>query len=214
MTEQTHAGDGLAQAFSLIMGDRPPYNPREWAAKTYEIPLYGEDPIRLRAGDFAGCFANITYRNEYRAASELAATVARIAKVKAAVDRWIGEADPAAAAKAAETFDSWARRHVEFSTAYIRRHQGMASAMVTGPSNFPARRQEKLQRWADNHFERLQRHVELGFKWIRREAFPFGAPGEAIRANNPEAPELLRQKVEGLEAEQARMKAMNAARDL
>jgi hypothetical protein len=48
-------------------------------------------------------------------------------------------------------------------------------------------------------------------KATSRRAFPYGAPGEAIRANNPDAPDLLRSEIEKGKAAHARMKAVNAA---
>lgn len=201
--------EGLMVAIGQLIGAQQPYSAAEENAKTVAVAFFNAPPRVFRVSEYSRNFDNISFRGERHARMHLEAMANRIAHVmKLAED---DDAAPDNAAAAREAFDAWTAKHIGLSLAHIRRHASMASPMITGPSNFPVRRQQKLQRWADNADARIRQHAEIAAKRLKRILWPHGAPGEAIRSNNPEAVDLLRAKVAELTAKQERMKALNAA---
>ncbi|MCM5558498.1 hypothetical protein [Pleomorphomonas sp. JP5] len=85
------------------------------------------------------------------------------------------------------------------------------SAFIVGPAKFPTERNRKRMNSADKGQELIREHLTKAKRAVERRAFPHGMPGDAIRANNPDAPELIREKIERLRANHSRMKAVNAA---
>lgn len=203
--------EGLMVAIGQILGAQQPYSAAEENAKTVTVAFFDAPPRVFRVSEHSRNFDNISFRGERHARMHLEAMADRIARVRASVARDSEEAAPENVAAARAAFDQWAAKHIGLSLAHIRRHASMASPMITGPSNFPVRRQQKLQRWADNAEARIHQHADIAAKRLKRLLWPHGAPGEAIRSNNPEAVELLRAKVAELTAKQERMKALNAA---
>lgn len=208
--------DGIHNAFALILGQSKPYSPSEEAARTVTLEFFDADPRSFRAGDYAQHFVNISYREARWAYNALSAMAERHDKAKAYAEHLIRERAVSVTGgdvrdQVAAEFDAWADRHIGETLADIRGHSQIASAMITGPSNFPQARMRKRWDAAERRADTLTHSVETIMKRMKRAAFPHGAPGEAIRASNPDAAELLAKKIAGLEAERDLYKALNAA---
>lgn len=83
-----------------------------------------------------------------------------------------------------------------------------ASSFITGGSNFPVERQRKRRQWADNKrsaFDELLKKIERS---IATRLLPDG-DGTQIRSDSARAIELMEKKIEDLQFEQDRMKAIN-----
>lgn len=76
---------------------------------------------------------------------------------------------------------------------YLESLSNTASAMIVGPARFPTARNQKRQRWAEQHLERYLGYIEA----VERRA---------KRAAQPHAPTLT-EKLEQARAEQARLKS-------
>jgi len=202
-------------SLASILGPSKPYIAGEVAARTVTLEHFNAPAKTLRAGDYAQYFVNVSFRQERWSLMKLESLKARHDRAKKAAHALIAEActglESEIRDRIAPVFDDWAAKHTAESLAAMRAYEGMASAMVTGPSNFPVRRQEKLNNAADRRDDRLEEMTQGVMKRMKRVAFPHGAPGEAIRSNNPEAVQLLEEKIAELEAEGDRMKAVNAA---
>lgn len=82
------------------------------------------------------------------------------------------------------------------------------SPMITGSSNFPVARNRKRLDCEMKRWEELTGYRERALKAIRRTLCPELAP---VMAGDSDAVERLKAKIVKAEAEQARMKAINAA---
>jgi hypothetical protein len=111
----------------------------------------------------------------------------------------------------AAELEQFAARHVCLTRRAWALESRCMSSFVVGPANFPVDRNRKRMDSADNAYRCARDHLAAAMKATSRRAFPYGAPGEAIRANNPDAPDLLRAEIEQRKATHARMKATNAA---
>ncbi len=203
MTDQTP--NTLAAAF----GSRQPYDHRAVADEVFTLEHFDAPAKSYRVGDCQGAFVNISFREGSWARSYLHGMKTRHDSAQAEAVSLInrgGDRDTIA-----RIFDAWAERHAAASIGAIKAHASMASAMVTGPSNFPVRRSRKQWDAADRRAERIEQMLAGVKKRMKRAAFPHGAPGEAIRSSNPDAAELLAAKVQKLEAERDLWKATNAA---
>lgn len=203
--------DGLMVALGQLLGAQQPYDAQAENARVIAVEMLDGPAQTYRVADFSHYFDNISHRGGGHARMHLEGMAARIERVRHQMQKLFEDAAPDRVAAARAAFDVWAAKHIRLSLAHIRRHGSMASPMVTGPSNFPVRRQQKLQRWADNAEAIVRKHAETAVGRLKRIVWPHGAPGEAIRSNNPEAIDLLRAKAAKLEADQEAMKALNAA---
>lgn len=133
-------------------------------------------------------------------------------------------------AEYAETFNTWAERmrkrdpqdgtpeeleqvisdtlprYRRAFTAWLHSRAGCLSPMITGPANFPVRRNEKKFRAADNASDKIRGVLDSAEKHIRRRFFPLD---NGISSDRGDAADLLREKLAKLEADQAHMKAAN-----
>jgi len=107
--------------------------------------------------------------------------------------------------------ETFARRHIERTRRLWALESRCASWFITGPANFPIARNQKRQASRDKAAEHVHNHVEATKKAIARRAWPYGQPEDAIRANNPDAPELLRAEIDKRKTRHQQMKAANAA---
>lgn len=103
----------------------------------------------------------------------------------------------------------------------IQRHERMTQAMwnaegqcaswfIVGPANFPTARNEKRQRTRDRRAEEVSHHLSAALRRLDRMVWPHGAPGDAIRSNDPEALEKLRAELASAEAAHEHAKKANA----
>lgn len=91
--------------------------------------------------------------------------------------------------------------------AWLRSRAACLSVMVTGPSNFPTRRNEKRNRIADRRMADLTEYRTRALAAIRRALSPESAP---IMSGDSDAVERLRAKLAAAEKRQAAMIAANA----
>ncbi|MHA7900784.1 MAG: hypothetical protein ACX94B_13045 [Henriciella sp.] len=199
--------NSTALAFSTVFGGSPSYDREGIAAETITIQGF-EYSRTFRVGDYGKYYRNISFREEGWARSHLGGLNENVTSAKVIAEKFASQV-PGAAADIRAAFDKWVERHVRHWLDYIVGHGQQASAMIVGPAKFPTRSQEKKRRWSDNRYERITAHRAAITKRLKRIAYPHGAPGEAIRSNNPDAPELLRAKIEKLEARQEFMKRAN-----
>lgn len=85
------------------------------------------------------------------------------------------------------------------------------SWFIVGPANFPTARNQKRQASRDKAHDVIRAHMDSALRSVERTAWPHGAPGDAIRANHPDAISLIRAKIEKRRNMHALMKAANAA---
>jgi hypothetical protein len=102
------------------------------------------------------------------------------------------------------------KKYLELMWAYLHSHANCMSAMIAGPSNFPGRQAEKRRRWADNHLNEWVEWRKSARTKLERMYNPKARSHAPISADDDDAPERLKAKIEKLEKLQAWMKAANA----
>jgi hypothetical protein len=90
--------------------------------------------------------------------------------------------------------------------AQLQAHSRCLSSMVTGPSNFPTRRNEKANNTEHKRLTELIEYRERALKAIERKLHPERGP---ILGSNPDAIILLSAKIEKAKAYQELMKSVN-----
>lgn len=145
---------------------------------------------------------------ERRARLELSDLATRLNGFAEHVARMVGMGGTLDIPAELERFTS---RHVSMTRRAWAMDSRCMSWFIVGPARFPTDRNRKRMDWADNAYKALSEHVGAARKAVERTAFPHGMPGDAIRANNPDAPELLRAEIEAHKSAHATMKVVNAA---
>jgi hypothetical protein len=117
----------------------------------------------------------------------------------------IKEEKPHLAEKAEGMADRYSRKLAEYYNAYYRNEASCPSILVSGRANFPVREKEKQNR----------RRESLNKEWRYLEGYAKKIENlltmeQPILSSDENAIELLRDKINKLEAEQAKMKAVNA----
>lgn len=84
-----------------------------------------------------------------------------------------------------------------------------ASAMITGPANFPTRSNQKRMNTEHRRWEELTEFRKKALSAIQRKIAP--EESRMIRSGDPQAVELLKKKLEQAENDQAEFKKVNAA---
>lgn len=107
-----------------------------------------------------------------------------------------------------EQFDEFKARFTPKFRDYLNSKSRVVSAMIAGPSNFPTRRNQKRGDAADNKAREMMDFEERALRAIRRKLAP---EDTGIASGDPDAIENLQKKLEKMEAQQARFKAINAA---
>lgn len=178
--------------------------------------LFSDDTLTVAAGVYATTITvkeidrnwnSLSHFPERRARLELGALAERINAFNASLESIAGQGG---AINVPDEIARYAERAVSLSRRAWAMDSRCASSFITGPANFPVARNEKRMRSADAAHEMARQHISNALEAVRRRAWPHGAPGDAIRANNPDAPALLRSKIEKLQNAQELMKTVNA----
>lgn len=107
--------------------------------------------------------------------------------------------------------ERFARRHVSLTRRAWALESRCLSWFVTGRANFPVRANEKRMMSRDKAYAAVYAHAAAARDALKRIAWPHGAPGDPIRADNPDAPALIRAKIDAARTKHALMKAANEA---
>jgi len=180
-------------------------------AETYAVEFFDKPRVTLAASDYAQYFTGISYREAGRAASALREIAAVLAVARADTLEMIAGAPAEMTARLEAEYDSWATAHLAHMLGWVRGHGNLMSSMIAGPANFPVARQQKRNASHDRRYQQIKIHRAAYLKRIKRIRWPHGAPGEAIRSNNPDAIELVRKEIAEREAWHAAAKQQNAA---
>lgn len=140
--------------------------------------------------DYVPGSATASYRQAVDKAAEIAEQQKRVV-------------DPIHHEKIDRLLDTYARRLAENMNQDFAITARVPSILIAGGSNFPVRQKEKQNRAADANMEEW-RQIQGILDKIR------GTGKGGISADDPEAVQKLKVKLEGLEREQERMKAVNA----
>lgn len=162
----------------------------------------------ITAGSINNAWSGVSFSQERRARSELAGRAEILTETFGQIAALCEKAE--APIDAEEEAGDFARNYMALWREYLDRKSRCVSWMISGPSKYPARRMQKRM---DSEMNKLNELIEFpgkALKAVKRRAFPYGAPGEAIRSNNPAAEELIEEKIAKLEAGQAQRKAINA----
>jgi hypothetical protein len=173
------------------------------ASLAIEAPGYS---LTIRAADIEQHWHALSQRPDSRARMELQALGGRLQSAARFIDKMRQEGGTLPDNEATR----FAKRHVELTRRYWHMESRCASWFVVGPANFPVERNRKRLASSDKAADMIRAHEKAAREAMRRTAWPHGAPGDAIRASNPDAPELLRSKIAKLTRWHASMKAANA----
>lgn len=168
----------------------------------------GSFAVAISVKEIAGVWDALTHFPDARAAVELQGLSARMVDVFMRLRNLTGDGAPIDEVAEAERF---ARRHVELTRRAWAVESRCMSWFIVGPANFPTRANEKRQASRDRAYSAVFDHPEAALRAIERAAYPHGAPGTAIRMSNPDAPALIRAKIQGRMAKHSAMKAANVA---
>lgn len=161
----------------------------------------------IAARSIERCWYSLSQRPESRARLEVDFLAARLADFFA----FLEQLEARGGQVPADAAEQFARRHVELTRRFWHMESRCASWFVVGPANFPTARNAKRLDGSDKARQLVQQHMSAARASVRRQAFPYGEPGDAIRANNPDAPELIREKIAKLQKRHEVMKAANKA---
>jgi hypothetical protein len=105
-------------------------------------------------------------------------------------------------------FESYRAGYQSRAVTYLSASARCASAFITGPANFPVEQQRKRGEVADKRLNEWLTWGEQQRERLNRQFNP-AAASAVIRSDADDALEQLRAKLEKLQAQQARMKAIN-----
>lgn len=168
----------------------------------------GEFAAAITVREISGAWNALSHFPDRRAAVELAGLAENL---NSFAEYAYGLAARSDRLDAASEIERFARRHVQLSRRAWAMESRCASWFIVGPSNFPSASNAKRQASSDRAYQHRREHFEAAKRAVERLAFPFGAPNGPIRANNPEAPEMIRAKIAKCTAVQNAMKAANDA---
>ncbi len=162
-------------------------------------PLYF--PIDEKAAKLAHEMMSL---NDYREGSLTAEYTALVNDAYDLADK-ISKVKPRQAEKARQIAETYARKLAENLNEASRIGARCPSVLITGASNFPTRKKEKQNAAFDRNFERYE---ELQGCFERLHGLLCSA--EVIRSDEADAAEELENKLAKLNAEQEKMKSVNA----
>ncbi|WP_226622969.1 hypothetical protein [Brucella anthropi] len=173
------------------------------------VVTVGSYATSITAASITSSFDALSHFPERRAAGELSYLALRINAFGDYVDELAAREGVAATFNVVEEKQTFAIQHVAITRAFWAAERRCMSWFVTGSANFPVARNEKRQRSADARSAEISEHDRKARKGANRRAFPYGAEGEAIRSNDPEALDKIRKKIAGLENDCEQAKAAN-----
>lgn len=178
---------------------------------------FEDDTLTVAAGSFALTLTVRSIERNWDALSHFPDRRARMEllaqgeRLNAFAEHVAAIAARGGAIDAATEIEQFARRHVSLTRrAWVMESRCM-SWFIVGPARFPVERNRKRRACADKAFSVVRDHAAAARKAVERRAFPHGAPGGPIRASHPDAPALIRDKIEAHRRAHALMKAANAA---
>jgi hypothetical protein len=161
----------------------------------------------IAAKEIARSFDALTHWPDRRAAIEITDLCNSLNHFAGRLDKLASEG---AAFDAAAEGERFASRHVGLWRRAWAMEARCMSWFIVGPANFPTARNQKRQASRDKAYDAIRAHADAALRSIERIAWPHGAPGDAIRANHPDAISLIRAEIEKRRATHARMKTANA----
>ncbi|MDD5263142.1 MAG: sigma-70 family RNA polymerase sigma factor, partial [Methylacidiphilales bacterium] len=105
-------------------------------------------------------------------------------------------------------FQQYRERYVQNYISLLQSRSGLFSSMIAGPSNFPARRQNKKSDAYQNRMNQFLAWDQRAVHAMREEVSP--TPPSFISADRADATDALQQKIDAAKAVQERMKSANA----
>lgn len=106
--------------------------------------------------------------------------------------------------------DELIQRHIKYTVMFWNAQSRVASAMITGPANFPTQQQEKRRESERRRYDDMMAHYTGCTKRLERWAYPLGKQGDMVRSHDPNALEKLRARLDGLKRRHGQMKTANA----
>ncbi|ANH08573.1 hypothetical protein [Shinella sp. HZN7] len=173
------------------------------------VVTVGSYAASITAASIISSFDALSHFPERRAALELSDLAIRINRFGDFVDQLAAQESVDVGFNVMEEKQAFAMQHVAITRAFWAAESRCMSWFVTGAANFPVARNEKRQRSADARSAEIREHDRKARKAAKRRAFPYGAEGEAIRSNDPEALEKIRKKIAGLENDCEQAKTAN-----
>lgn len=182
-----------------------------------EIASFHEDYFTVSAGAFAltltvkqieNTWDALSHFPDRRARIELSDLAVRLNGFASHVEALVSKGG---ALDAAAELERFATRHLSLTRRAWAVESRCMSWFIVGPARFPVDRNRKRMDAADNAYRVVREHSAAARKAVERAAFPHGMPGDAIRASNPDAPDLLRSRIAERKETHATMKAVNAA---
>lgn len=180
------------------------------------IATFADNVLTVSAGTFAATVTTGSIEANFHALTHFPDRRARIelGDLCNSLNYFAGRLDKLAGEGAVLDIASESARYAERHMALHRRAWAMEarcmSWFIVGPANFPTARNQKRQASRDKAYDAIRGHAEAALRSIERTAWPHGAPGDAIRASNPDAVSLIRARIEQRRAAHARMKTANA----
>lgn len=105
-------------------------------------------------------------------------------------------------------FGSFVEAYASKYNAWLSAMGRCLSPMIAGPSKFPALRQEKANNSERKRLEEMTEFKDRAVKRLKKSMKPYGA-GTTISADNPNAVQLMKLKIEEAESIQDCMKVVN-----
>jgi len=112
-------------------------------------------------------------------------------------------------AEIAAALERYRQGYLKRMHAYLAAHSRCLSPMITGPANFPTRRNEKANRTADKRRDEWLDYCKRIPEKLRQAYDPARLAAAPISADDDEAPAKLAAKIERLAKNQEMMKAAN-----
>lgn len=108
-------------------------------------------------------------------------------------------------------FETYRQRCVSLFRRAWATEGGCMSSFITGPSKFPVAKNAKRMASRDRAYAAITEHATAARKAVERRAWPHGHPDGPVRGSNPDAPEILRERIANAKAQQERMRDVNKA---